>query len=60
MPRISKDYLVQKSSNQTINDKGNLWGLVKRGNRNNEGIVVKILDDVNKKVIRIAQWHVWL
>ena len=35
-------------------------GLVKRGNRNNEGIVVKILDDVNEKVIRIAQWHVWL
>ena len=33
IPRISKDDLVQKSSNQAINDKGNLWGLVKRGNR---------------------------
>ena len=31
-----------------------------RGNRKNEGIVVKILDDVNENVIRIAQWHVWL
>ena len=53
-------YLVQNSSNQAINDKGNLWGLVKTGNRKNEGTVVKILDDVNENVIRIAQWRVWL